>query len=411
MPRRLHRSHADSDSSDDDGQSTGSASTATSTDTDSSRDSGSSVGISVADTSFASVTHAAWFCAVPGTAAEQGALTMGETTDGQAKDWVAAAQKANVKAMLTVGGWSGSSTFTTLMATNQSRSDFVNTLSTALDTYGFDGIDIDWEYPGAAGDTNDFDTANDLNNLLLFFQELRAKIGTDKLISADTSSTVWVGSDGSPSTDLSAFGDVLDFITIMTYDSITYSSTTTGPNFAYSSSCAPSADAFAIPKTVQAWITAKFPADKIMLGLASYGYAWMVANFENGGGVTGASSSIYQTASSILTATDGSVIYSNISSNVRLPFRVFCSRVCSPSEQSDPARQYLSTMTRTFDNCTSTPFLYDSDTTLFIAYDDEESFTVKGGYAGQNGLMGCSIYASLTQDPDGKLAAAAAKVC
>ncbi|GAA5943159.1 hypothetical protein JCM1841_000988 [Sporobolomyces salmonicolor] len=163
-----------------------------------------------------------------------------------------------------------------------------------------------------------FDTTNDVNDFLLFLQELRAKIGTDKLISADTLSTGCIGSDGSLSTDLSAFGDVLDFNTIMTYDSITYSSKTTGPNFAYSSSCAPSDDAFAIPTAVQEWITAKFPADKIMLGLASYGYA---------------------------------------------------------------------------------------------AYDDEESFTVKGGCVGQNGLMGCSIYAGLTQDPDGKLAAAAAKVC
>jgi hypothetical protein len=57
--------------------------------------------------------------------------------------------------MLTVGGWSGSSTFTTLVASDDSISAFVDTLSTAVTTYGFDGIDIDWEYPGAAGDTDD----------------------------------------------------------------------------------------------------------------------------------------------------------------------------------------------------------------------------------------------------------------
>ena len=79
--------------------------------------------------------------------------------------------------------------------------------------------------------------ANDLKNYLDFFKTLRAKIGSDKLISSDTSSGPWIGADGSPSTDLSEvrpvspflsllerprrlvlraqFGNVLDFITIM----------------------------------------------------------------------------------------------------------------------------------------------------------------------------------------------------
>lgn len=48
-----------------------------------------------------------------------------------------------------------------------------------------------------------FDTPNDLKNYLEFFKALRAKIGSDKLISSDTSSGPWVGADGSPSKDLS----------------------------------------------------------------------------------------------------------------------------------------------------------------------------------------------------------------
>ncbi|KAL7341138.1 glycoside hydrolase superfamily [Rhodotorula toruloides] len=222
------------------------------------------------------------FVAVPGTAAEKGALTMGEGAV-KAKDWAAAATKAGCKPVLSIGGWSGSNTFSGLMATDTSRSDFVNTISAALDANGFVGADLDWEYPGKAGATNDFDTKNDLNNFLTFLKALRAKLGKDKLISADTSAGVWVGSDGQPSKDLSAFAAVLDFITIMTYDSVTYSAKVTGPNFALDSSCAPTSNQFAIPSTVKAWIDAKFPANKIMLGLASYGYAWKVANFQANG--------------------------------------------------------------------------------------------------------------------------------
>ncbi|BGP21192.1 Chalcone--flavanone isomerase 1 [Rhodotorula toruloides] len=325
-------------------------------------------GMSIADTKFSSYQFCAWFVAVPGTAAEKGALTMGEGAV-KAKDWAAAATKAGC-----------SNTFSGLMATDASRSDFINTISAALSANGFVGADLDWEYPGKAGATNDFDTKNDLNNFLTFLKALRAKLGKDKIISADTSAGVWVGSDGQPSKDLSAFADVLDFVTIMTYDSVTYAAK------ALDSSCAPPSNQFAIPSTVKAWTAANFPANKIMLGLASYGYAWKVADFQ-ANGVSGAKSPIYQDASGTLSATDGSVDYDTIVS------------------------KNIPSMQRTFDNCTSTPFLYSKDTQLFIAYDDAESFAAKGGYAGKNGLMGCSIYAGMTQNKDGKLAAAAKKVC
>ena len=47
------------------------------------------------------------FVAVPGTVAEKGKLDLGETKEGLAKEWVQAAKKANCKAMLSIGGWSG----------------------------------------------------------------------------------------------------------------------------------------------------------------------------------------------------------------------------------------------------------------------------------------------------------------
>ncbi|GAA5930262.1 hypothetical protein JCM3775_004344 [Rhodotorula graminis] len=341
-------------------------------------------GLSVADTDFSGYDYCFWFCAVPGTAAEKGKLAMGEASDGVAKDWVKAAQAAGCKA---IGGWSGSNTFSGLVATDTSRADFVATLDTALTDYGFDGVDADWEYPSRAGATEDFDTANDLKNYLEFFKTLRTKIGSDKLISSDTSSGPWVGADGSASTDLSEFGDVLDFITIMTYDAVTYSAAATGPNFALDSSCAPSTQQFSYPAAVKSWTAAKFPANKIMLGLASYGYAWKVDDFKDGGGVDGATSSIYQKASGTLSASDGSKPYDKIISD------------------------FKKDMDYTFDDCSKTPFLYSSSSQLLITYDDVDSFAVKGAVAGEGGLMGCSLYAALTQNTDGTLRDAAKKVC
>ncbi|GAA5875993.1 hypothetical protein JCM3774_002308 [Rhodotorula dairenensis] len=343
-------------------------------------------GASVADTDFSSYTHAVWFVAVPGTVAEKGKLDLGEAKEGLAKEWVQAAKKANCKSLLSIGGWSGSKTFSSLVATDQSRKAFVETIATTLNEYEFDGCDLDWEYPGRAGDSQDFDVKNDLKNWLTFIWALRAKLGKDKVISADTSATPWVGADGNPSKDLSMFAVALDFITIMTYDSVTYSSKTTGPNFAYEDTCAPAAQRFSIPKTVKMWTDAKFPANKIMLGLATYGYAWKVSAFKEGGGADGASSSIYQTVATTLTDTEGSLPY-------------------------DQIKPQISSMKRTFDKCSSTPFLYSSSTQLFISYDDDESIKIKGAYAGKNGLMGCSLYAGMTQNKDSSLAKVAKTVC
>ncbi|GJN91979.1 hypothetical protein Rhopal_005007-T1 [Rhodotorula paludigena] len=288
------------------------------------------VSMSVADTKFDMYDYCFWFCAVPGTVEEKGKLDMTEPSEGTAKEWVTASKAAGCKA---------------------------------------------------------FDVENDLTNYLAFFKILRAKVG-DRLISSDTSSSPWIDSSGNPSTDLSEFGEVLDFVTIMTYDATTASSPITGPNFAFDDSCAPPAAKFNIPSSVQSWIDAKFPANKIMMGLASYGYGWKVADFKDGGGVDGATSSIYQTVTGTATEVNsGTYIYDLIVSD------------------------YLDSSEHTFDDCSKSPFIYQKDSTLMVTYDDEESFAIKGAYSREAGLMGCNIYAGMTQNKDGTLAEAARKVC
>ncbi|GAA5827960.1 hypothetical protein JCM11251_005668 [Rhodosporidiobolus azoricus] len=297
-------------------------------------------------------------------------------------EFATAAKAAGCTAMLSVGGWTGSSTFSALMKDESKRGTFADNMIKAAEEYGFDGIDIDYEYPGKAGATNDFD-ASDLDNLLLLLQEMKEK-KSDLLLAADTSSGPWVGSDGQPSTDLSKHGEVLDWILIMTYDSVTYSSKVTGPNFAFDAKCGPSTNKFDYPTAIGQWIDAKFPAEKILLGLVTYGYAWKVADFKEGGGVDGATSSIYQTVSEVLKDTEAHVDYDDV---------------------------LLDSMEYTFDDCSSTPFLYSSTDQKFIAFDDEKSTKVKGAYAKGKGLYGCGLYAGLTQDKEGKLLQVAKEVC
>ena len=81
-------------------------------------------------------------------------------------------------------------------------------------TYNLDGIDLDWEYPGAAGDSSNFAPA-DSTNLATFLELLRSKLGSSKLITMAVGEQPFAGSNGSPLQDVSTQAKYLDHILIM----------------------------------------------------------------------------------------------------------------------------------------------------------------------------------------------------
>jgi GH18 family chitinase len=171
-----------------------------------------------------------------------------------------------VKPVLSIGGYSGSAHFSKMVSTSSSRSTFITSVTSLVQKYNLSGIDIDWEYPGRSSSTKiPYDPVNDVPNLLLLFNELRSKVGTEVSLSAAVSSTIpW-------QSDMSSFADVVDWFGCMEYNFATKGGSTTG-------AAAPLLGNRSASTGIQNWISSGLAPDKIVFGLPGYGRSWTLAD-------------------------------------------------------------------------------------------------------------------------------------
>ncbi|MBO5252407.1 MAG: chitinase [Clostridia bacterium] len=118
----------------------------------------------------------------------------------------------DLKIVLSVGGW-GAGGFSTMAMTEEGRKAFAASCLEAVEKYGLDGIDIDWEYPcdNSAGIDSD---PRDKENYTLLFKALREAIGPDKTLS----NAVGAGQYFIDGSEMDKVAAILDYVQLMTYD-------------------------------------------------------------------------------------------------------------------------------------------------------------------------------------------------
>ena len=76
-----------------------------------------------------------------------------------------------LKTLISIGGWNeGSKNFSIVAASSKRRERFVLSVLHFLQQYGFDGLDLAWEYPNQRHDPQN----DDKTNFVKLLKELRA---------------------------------------------------------------------------------------------------------------------------------------------------------------------------------------------------------------------------------------------
>ncbi|KAI9479574.1 glycoside hydrolase superfamily [Zychaea mexicana] len=297
---------------------------------------------------------------------------------------------------LSIGGWTGSLYFSSLVASESSRTTFAQNIADAVDEYDLNAINLDWEYPnsanGVACNEND---PQDTANYLKFVQLLRETLPEGTEINAAVSTTPFNDENQTPSTSLdSAWKEAMDAFYIMGYDINGNWNEDAGPNAPlHYDGQSDGIDSVSVDSAVKAWTEAGIPAEQLYLGVPFYGRVGKVA-------------SAVTAQSGMYVALDGDQIqgdeYDEKSADpcpgaVSTYSGMYQWR--SIEEEGIPTNS--SGWKTSWDSASMTPYAYKG--TEVLSFDDPHSLREKVKYAKANGLGGVMLWSLEMDDADHSL--------
>ncbi|KAH8900846.1 hypothetical protein GQ53DRAFT_584267, partial [Thozetella sp. PMI_491] len=178
-------------------------------------------------------------------------------------------QNRALKVFISVGGWdAGATMFSNMVATAASRATFISSVLRFMDSYGFDGVDMDWEYP-AAPDRGG--VAADTANFALFLKEMKTAFNGQYGLTATLPSSYWY----MRGFDLKGMEPYVDWFNFMSYD---IHGTWDGQSAYTAAIVQPHTNLTEIAQGLELlWRNNISPA-KVVLGLAFYGRSFTLAD-------------------------------------------------------------------------------------------------------------------------------------
>uniref|UniRef100_A0A131Y8W2 Putative catalytically inactive chitinase-like lectin n=1 Tax=Ixodes ricinus TaxID=34613 RepID=A0A131Y8W2_IXORI len=189
----------------------------------------------------------------------------------------------SLKVMLSVGGGGSSGLkFTDMVSTNEARTRFLNSAILFLRKYGFDGLDIDWEFPGQS-DPPELDRGNFVHLL----KEAREQFQNESIVTKQPALLLSVAVSASEpiivkSYDAPGIGRYVDFVNLMCYDYHMFQiyMPFTGHNSPLFKRKVESA-IFSTLNTAwsaEYWVQIGVPREKIVVGIPTYGRTYTLAD-------------------------------------------------------------------------------------------------------------------------------------
>lgn len=260
-------------------------------------------------------------------------------------------RNANLKVILSLGGWGGCATCSDVFSTKEGRQEFAESVKELSEYFKTDGIDLDWEYPTIPGYPGHKYQAADKENFTALVKQLRKTLGKKYEISfAAGGFSRYIDE----AVEWKKVMRKVNYVNMMTYDLVSGFATKTGHHTALYST---DQQVESTDNAVQKLISRKVPKSKIVIGAAFYARIFETSS--------DADSGLYQ---------QGKFVKG-------VSFKNFSTQLSADSG-----------FVSHWDENASAPYMFNASQHLFVTYDDKHSIQLKTQYAMDQKLGGIMFW-------------------
>ena len=268
-------------------------------------------------------------------------------------------RQQGIRVLLCIG--ENSKNFSDMTFDTTKMNKFVSQVIAAVEEYHFDGVDIDWEFPGVSTGR---DVSVDRPNYTKLIKALRSELdkaqesgGTKYLLTAAIPGTSW----GSERYEMNILDNYLDYVNMMSYD-LNNESIACHHSSLHTSTTA-KAYGFSIEYGVNRFVSLGFNKNQIVVGMAFYGK--------------------YYTGATALGKT------ANFNKNIH--YTVIAKNYLGGGEYQ-----------QLWDDVAKAPYILNTSTGEYISYDNARSITEKCKYSKSSGIKGVMFW-DYSEDTTGTL--------